>query len=92
MTPKFKDCDSILNNKLDSFSVSSFSSVEDTSDEAYSKYHVQYEKREREWREKFFGIGDHKKKPREANKNLLHDTRTESSEGNFRIRIDLDAS
>ena len=87
-TPEFKETleyQSYLDR--DNISVSSFSSVEDISDEVYAKYHDQYESREREWRETFFG--DPEKKKKEVSRNVNDNTRTDISEGNFKIRIDL---
>jgi len=88
-TPEFKEAAN-FDRALDLISVSSFSSVEDTSEEVYAKYHDQYEKREREWREKLFG--DPEKKKRDTARNVNDTTRTDISEGNFKIRIDLDNS
>jgi hypothetical protein len=84
-TPEFKETQGYCN--LDHISVSSFSSVEDISEEIYAKYHDQYERREREWREKLFG--DPEKKKKEVSRNVNDNTRTDISEGNFKIRIDF---
>jgi hypothetical protein len=41
-----------------------------------------------EWREKLFG--DPEKKKKEVSRNVNDNTRTDISEGNFKIRIDLE--
>jgi hypothetical protein len=81
----------------DAFSVSSFSSVEDTSNEYYLKHHDQFESRERRYRE---SLEENKKKKTRNNKaNLINinskpqnldSTITETSESCFKFRIEID--
>lgn len=95
MTPNFKNTFDFDDEK--SVKAFSFSSVEDTSDEAYHKYHDQYEKRERDYRQEIYGGYDKKKKKENnlkknnSNSKLnLETSKTDSSEGCYKIRIEID--
>lgn len=79
--PQFKEID-LDNEEFDNERVSS--EEEDTNDNAYTKYHDQYEKREREYRLSLFQEDKKKQKV-----NRQSNQETESSEGAFKIRIDL---
>jgi 5S rRNA maturation endonuclease (ribonuclease M5) len=99
LTPTFKDvyalCDFDDGKSVNAFS---FSSIEDTSDEAYNKYHDQYEMRERDYRKEIYGVCEKKKKKENSLKHNVHPqgnldtTVTDSSEGGFKIRIEIDNS
>jgi len=70
------------------------SDSEDTSDEIYLKYHNQYEIREKEYKNRLFCSVEKndKKKPKKSNKNKIETAGTDSSDTNFKIRINLDVS
>jgi hypothetical protein len=70
-------------------SIFSDNSEEDICDSAYLKYHDQYEKREREYRLSLFA--DDKKKGKKFTRDNKETTCTDSSEGNFKIRIELNS-
>jgi hypothetical protein len=70
------------------------SDSEDTSDEVYLKYHNQYEIREKEYKSRLFCSAEKndKKKVKKSNKNKVETAGTDSSDTNFKIRINLDVS
>ena len=87
--PKFCEIEEII-EEIDDFS----SDSEDTSDEVYLKYHNQYELREKEYKNRLFCSAEKndKKKGKKSNKNKVETAGTDTSDTNFKIRINLDVS
>lgn len=87
--PKFCELEEIK-EEFESFT----SDSEDTSDEVYLKYHNQYEIREKEYKSRLFCSAEKydKKKGKKSNKNKVETAGTDTSDTNFKIRINLDVS
>jgi hypothetical protein len=87
--PNFSELEEIK-EEMESFS----SDLEDTSDEVYLKYHNQYEMREKEYKSRLFCSADKndRKKGKKINKNKVETAGTDTSDTNFKIRINLDVS
>jgi len=69
------------------------SDSEDTSDEIYLKYHNQYELREKEYKNRIFCSAEKNiKKKGKKYKNKVETAGTDTSDTNFKIRINLDVS
>ncbi len=85
--PKFSEVN-LLIDKEDNGRDDQDTSDEDISDSAYLKYHDQFEKRERDYRMSIF---QGEKKKEKIVRNNLDTTRTDSSECNFKFRIELDS-
>jgi hypothetical protein len=83
--PKFCDLPEIIEQK-ESYS----SDSEDTSDEIYLKYHNQYEMREKEYKNRIFCSAE--KNIKKKYKNKVETAGTDTSDTNFKIRINLDVS